>query len=200
MTMARILIAFLLLCTPAPAAAQEVTMSERREADGSFTLSHEIVIDAPAAEIWAAISTAAGWRTWAVPLAWDAPVEPETIETSYSPNAQPGDPTTIRQRLLARIPGRLLVFRTIKAPDGFPNFETFARTTGFIELEPLGERRTRVRITGAGYADTEAGRQILGFFRSGNRISLERLRQRFVSGPLDWAAIRAAEARQGQGQ
>jgi uncharacterized protein YndB with AHSA1/START domain len=188
--MARMLMALILLFVPTLAAAQPVTMNERREADGSSTLSHEIVIDAPSAEIWTAVATAAGWRTWAVPVAWDAPVEPETLETSYARNAQPGDPTTIRQRILARIPGRLLVFRTVKAPDGFPNFETFARTTGFIELEPLGERRTRVRITGTGYADSEAGRQIIGFFRDGNRISLERLRDRFVNGPIDWAAQR----------
>ncbi len=189
--MLRFALAALLVLAPAAAAAQDVVMDERREADGTTTLSHDVVIDAPAAEIWTAISTAAGWRTWAVPVAWDAPVEPGTIETSYNPAAQPGDPTTIRQRILARIPGRLLVIRTVKAPDGFPHFETFARTTGFMELEPLGERRTRVRVTGTGYPDTEAGRQILGFFRDGNRISLERLNQRFVSGPLDWAAIAA---------
>jgi uncharacterized protein YndB with AHSA1/START domain len=189
--MLRLALAALLFLAPAAAAAQSVTMDERREADGTTTLTHEIVIDAPAAEIWTAISTASGWRTWAVPVAWDSPVEPGTIETSYTPSARPGDPSTIRQRILARIPGRLLVFSTVKAPDGFPNFETFARTIGFMELEPLGERRTRVRVTGTGYPDTEAGRQILGFFRDGNRISLERLRQRFLSGPLDWAAIAA---------
>lgn len=186
--MARLLIALLLLCVPALAAAQDVTMSERREADGTSTLSHEIVIDAPAAEVWAAVSTAAGWRTWAVPVAWDAPVEPDTLETSYNPQARPGDASTIRQRILARIPGRLLVFRTVKAPDGFPHFETYARTTGFFELEPLAARRTRVRLTGTGFADSDAGRQLLGFFREGNRVSLESLRQRFAGGPRDWSA------------
>ena len=186
--MLRLALAALLFLAPAAIAAQDVTMDERREADGTTTLSHAIVIDAPVADVWAAISTAAGWRTWAVPVAWDSPVEPDTIETSYNPAAQPGDPSTIRQRILARIPGRLLVFRTVKAPQGFPHFETFARTTGFMELEPLGERRTRVRVTGTGYPDTEAGRTILGFFRDGNRVSLESLRQRFVSGPRDWPA------------
>ncbi|HYD13530.1 MAG TPA: SRPBCC family protein [Allosphingosinicella sp.] len=186
--MLRLALAALLFLAPAGVAAQDVTMDERREADGTTTLSHAIVIDAPAAEVWAAVSSAAGWRTWAVPIAWDSPVEPDTIETSYSPNAQPGDPTTIRQRILARIPGRLIVFRTVKAPEGFPHFETFARTTGFMEVEPLGERRTRVRVTGTGYPDTEAGRTVLGFFRDGNRVSLESLRQRFVSGPRDWSA------------
>ena len=186
--MLRLALATLLFLVPAAAAAQDVTMAERREADGTTTLTHEVTIPAPAAEVWAAIATAEGWKTWAVPVAWDAPVEPETIETSYNPAARPGDPSTIRQRILARIPGRLIVFRTVKAPDGFPHFETFARTTGFMELERLGERRTRLRLTGTGYPDTEAGRTILGFFRDGNRVSLESLRQRFVSGPRDWSA------------
>lgn len=122
-----------------------------------------------------------------VPVAW-AP-EPDVIETSYSPNAQPGDPSTIRQRILAAVPERLLVFRTVRAPAAFPNFDTYAQVISTFELEPLGERRTRVRLTGHGYADTEAGRQLLAFFREGNRVSLERLRERFASGPLDWTRL-----------
>ena len=39
----------------------------------------------------------------------------------------------------------------------------------------------------------EAGRQLLGFFRDGNRISLERLRHRFASGPLDWVRETSSE-------
>lgn len=185
--------AFLLALAAAPLPAQDgsaVAVSERVEADGTTTLSHELVIEAAAADVWAAFATAEGWRTWAVPVAWDAPIEPETIETSYSRDARPGDATTIRQRILARLPGRLLVFRTVKAPDGFPHFESFARTTGFVEIEPLGAARSRVRLTGTGYAGDEAGRALLGFFRDGNRISLERLRDRFVNGPVDWSAAR----------
>ena len=49
-----------------------------------------------------------------------------------------------------------------------------------------------MRLTGAGYPDTEAGRQLLGFFREGNRTSLEQLRQRFVTGPIDWSRRQAA--------
>lgn len=186
-------LAFALLAS-APAFAQEIAVSERREADRSVTLIHETVVEASPAEVWEAVANAAGWRSWAVPVAWDSPVEPDTIETSYTPDARPGDPTTIRQHILARIPGRLIVFRTVKAPDGFPHFDTFRRTTGFIEIEPAGERRSRVRITGAGYADSEAGRLLLGFFREGNRVSLDRLRRRFADGPIDWAAERRAAA------
>jgi hypothetical protein len=122
-----------------------------------------------------------------VPVSW-AP-EADVIETSYTPTARSGDPSTIRQRVVAAIPGRMLVFRTIRAPQGFPDFDTYAQVTSAFELEPAGDGRTRVRLTGTGYADTEAGRRLLGFFREGNRVSLERLRQRFRTGPLDWAAV-----------
>ena len=170
---------------------EPVAVSSTLGSDGRHSLVHETVVDAPADSVWRAISTVEGWRTWAVPFAWSP--EPDLIETSYSPTAQPGDSTTIRQRVLAAVPERLLVFRTVRAPAGFPNFETFAQVTSVFELEPLGADRTRVRLTGAGYADTEAGRQLLAFFRDGNRVSLERLRQRFATGPLDWNAVLARD-------
>jgi uncharacterized protein YndB with AHSA1/START domain len=188
--MTRILLAFLILLLPAAAAAQDVSVSDRREADGTLTLSHEVVVAAAPAQIWAAIATPEGWRTWAVPVSWIAPDDPDSIESSYDPAARPGDPSIIRQHFLARLPGRLLVFRTTRAPQGFPHFETYARVTSFFELDPVDAGHTRVRLTGAGYADDEAGRLLLGFFRDGNRVSLERLRDRFVDGPADWAARR----------
>ena len=165
---------------PAPIAAKSV-----QEADGSRTLVHEVVVDAPREQVWAAISTAEGWKTWAVPVAW--PTEGGGIETSYTPTASPGDSSTIRQEVLLRVPQRLMVFRTVKAPQGFPNFATYARVTSAFELEPAGAGRTRVRLTGAGYADDEAGRALLAFYERGNAASLEWLRGRFRDGPVDWA-------------
>lgn len=163
---------------------QPVAISASRGSDGSHSLSHEILIDAPPAEIWQAIATAQGWAGWAVPIAWG---EGDVIETSYAPGAARGDPTNIRQQIALSVPGRLLAFRTTRAPDGFPHFDTFRQVLHLFELEPLGESRTRVRLTGTGYADTEAGRQLLTFFRDGNRVSLERLRRRFAAGPIDWS-------------
>lgn len=171
--------------------AESVAATESRSPDGSLMLVHETVVDAPADEVWSAISTAEGWRSWAVPVAWES--APGTLETSYDPAASPGDSSTIRQMIVASIPGRLLAFRTVKAPDGFPHFDTFTQVTAMIELEPQGDRQTQVRIVGAGYPDDEAGRQLLGFFRDGNRISLERLRRRFDEGPIDWSRERSGE-------
>lgn len=170
-----------------------ITVSTSQALDGSLTLVHETVIDAPLAQVWEAIATAEGWRTWAVPVAWSA--APDLIETSYTPTASPGDAATIRQRILASVPGRMIAFRTVKAPEGFPDFDVFSRTTGLFELEPVGERRTRLRFTGAGYPDTDAGRRLVGFFEQGNKVSLERLRARFAAGPIDWSKMPAAASK-----
>lgn len=174
-----------LLALPFPATAQEVSERTTTEADGSRTLAHEMTVAAPAAEVWTAISTAKGWKSWAVPVAWSP--DANTIETSYSPTAVPGDATTIRQTIVARVPGRLLAFRTVKAPQGFPHFDTYAGITSFFELEPVEGGKTRVRLTQTGYPGNEAGTVLLGFFRTGNRQTLEMLRDRFVTGPIDWS-------------
>lgn len=171
--------------TPAPA-SEPVTVAQRQEADGSHTLVHEVVVNAPVGEVWAAISSADGWKTWAAPVAWVPEGAPDVIETSYSPDARPGDPSTIKQQIVARIPGRLMVFRTVKAPAAFPDLDTYSKVTSLFELEAAGEGRTRVRLTGTGYADTPAGRRLLGFFEKGNSTSLQWLRTRMEQGPTDW--------------
>lgn len=168
---------------------EPVDVSQTRAPDGTWTLRHETVVDAPVAMVWRAISTAEGWRGWAAPRAWMTEAEPDLIETSYDPDARPGEPATIRHRILASVPERMLAFRTIKAPGGFPDFDAYRRTLSVLEIEPVGESRARVRVIGAGYPDTEAGRRLLGFFRDGNRIVLQRMQQMFVTGPVDWPAV-----------
>ena len=162
-------------------------MTKHIEADGTHTLVHEVVVEAPAQQVWAAISTAEGWKTWAVPVAWTPPGQPDILETSYNPAAKPGDPETIQQRFLARVPGRLLAFRTVKAPAKFPHWEAYQLVSSVFELEQLAPAKTKVRLTGVGYPDSPAGKQLVSFFERGNSASLEWLRARFVEGPADWS-------------
>jgi uncharacterized protein YndB with AHSA1/START domain len=169
------------LAASAQAQAQDaVTVETRIEADGTATLVHELLVGAPAAQVWAAISTPEGWTIWAVPAAWWVEGEPDVLETSYDPADKPGSASTIRQRFLARIPGRLLAFRTIKAPAGFPHWESYRLVTSVFELEPAGQR-TRVRLTSTGYPDSEAGRELVAFFTRGNAETLEQLAARFAA-------------------
>jgi uncharacterized protein YndB with AHSA1/START domain len=181
-------LAWLIAANPqSPLVSDRVQIEARQEAEGSHTLVHEVTVDAHARDVWAAISTPDGWRSWAAPVARGIEGDPEIIETSYSPSAAVGDETTIRQRVLAKVPERLLVFQTVKAPAGFPHFDTYKAVVSVIELEPAGASQTKVRLTTTGYADTAAGRRLMGFFRDGNRISLEQLWARFAHGPIDWA-------------
>ena len=168
-----------------------VRMSEAIAADGSRTLSHELVVPAPPEQVYAAFSTAEGWRTWAVPHAWADADDGDLMETSYSPAPAQGDQRNIQQRFLLRMPHRLIAFRTTRTPPGFPHATEYQRVTSVVELEPVGGG-TRVRLSGTGYPAGAAGDTLLGFFREGNRTSLEQLRARFVSGPVDWAARQAA--------
>ena len=180
--MIRSLIFATALLFSSPALAGPVTDEVRTEADGTITLSHEVVVDAPPQAVWEAISTVEGWKSWAVPVAW---ANGDTFETSYNPAARPGDAANIKNRFLSSDPGRRLVFRTVKAPEGFRHFEALARVEHTFELSPEGSG-TRVRLTGAGYSADEGGKAMLAFFRAGNKVSLEMLRDRLDKGPIDW--------------
>jgi uncharacterized protein YndB with AHSA1/START domain len=169
----------------AATASEPVTTANRVEADGTRTMAHEALLAAPMADVWAAISTPEGWKSWAVPAAWMLPDDPDVLETSYDPNDRPGSASTIRQRFVARIPGRLLAFRTIKAPEGFPHWDTYRQVVSVFELEPAGQK-TRIRLTSSGYPDNEAGEALITFFSRGNAETLESLQNRFTNGPVDW--------------
>lgn len=193
------------LCVVWPATAQEapaepvveiaspppVELATQTEGDGTVTLTHSALVAAPIAEVWAAVSTPQGWVAWAVPLARWAEGESDVLETSYDPGELAGGPGAIWQQFVARIPGRLLVFRTIKTPDDFPHGDDYRKVTGIFELVTEGGG-TRVRLTSTGYPDSEGGRALAGFFAKGNAATLESLQRRFAEGPKVWA-VRPAE-------
>lgn len=163
--------------TGAHASAQTLVQASRvEEADGTLTLVHEVEIAAPVASAWTAISTREGWTRWGVPVAWWDPQDPDVLETSYDPKAQPGAPQNIRQRFLVRVPNRLLAFQTIKAPAGFADAQHFAAMRTVFELTPMSAERTRVRLTGVGYPRNDAGRRLLSFFEQGNATTLQSLK------------------------
>ncbi|MEO5705598.1 MAG: SRPBCC domain-containing protein [Alteraurantiacibacter sp.] len=183
-----VFLALALAALPAPIWAQDSAVAVTRsvEADGTTTLVHEVTIPASNADVWRAVSTAQGWMDWAVPIAWGDPAT-GILETSYNPSAHPGDPGTIVQQFVATIPGRLLAFRTTKAPAGFAAAETYYRVTSVFELEAL-TGGTRLRLTSVNFAATPEGTQLADFFAEGNASSLDHLRQRFIDGPKDWSA------------
>lgn len=186
----RSLSAALLLLAASPAVAQQTDVSLATETDGTRTLVHEITVPAPQEEVWTALATIEGWRTWAVPLARAVPGSPDRFETAYDPAAEPGAASTIEQQWIERAAPDSVTFRTTRTPAGFPHADAYVRVTSRFFLTPAGDGATRVRLTGSGYPAGPAGDALIGFFREGNRLSLQQLHKRFAEGPIDWTAPR----------
>jgi uncharacterized protein YndB with AHSA1/START domain len=174
------LIAFALALAAPAAHAQTVTT----QGDGSRTLTVEALVPAGPDAVWQSVSTAEGWKSWAVPVAW---LSGDVLETSYIPSARPGDAGNIQQRFLERVPGHTLVFRTIRTPEGFPHAQAFMGVTHFLLLLPEAGG-TRVRLTDKGYPAGPAGDELLGFFKTGNQETLDHLAARFGLAPLEFLA------------
>jgi uncharacterized protein YndB with AHSA1/START domain len=154
---------------------------------------HRTTIPAPPAAVWQAISTADGWRTWAVPVAYLDEIRPgAVIETSYQAGARRGDPANIHNTVVAYLPGKMLAFAATNAPPNFPDRELLRDLASVIELEPAGEGATRVTASMMGYGTDPKYDRLFGFFTNGNALTLRQLRERFATGPIDWAARAAA--------
>jgi len=186
-------IAVALLAAPAAAnpAFPNVTDTSYAEPDGSQVIRQSIRVKAPAERVWTAISTAEGWRGWAVPAAWVDFRIGGVIETSYDPAATRGRAGNIRNEIVTYVPGRLLAIRTIQAPPGFEHAEEFGRTTTLLELKSLDADTTEVTLTGVGFRPEPAFKALFEKFRQGDAWTLESLKKSLEGTPPDWARAEA---------
>lgn len=157
--------------------------------DGGFVLRHEVVVSAPPEAVWDAFTTAEGWMSWAVPFARIDFRLGGRIETSYELTAAPGDPANILSRILAFLPGRMLAFQAERPPPDFPHPELLEGLFSVVEIAPHGEHASRVTVSGVGYTNAPGHRELRTFFERGNAWTLERLAERFASGPVDWSTM-----------
>ncbi|MBX7249363.1 MAG: SRPBCC domain-containing protein [Caulobacteraceae bacterium] len=155
----------------------DVRDSSYREADGWGVIQLSTVVRAPAARIWAALSTAQGWERWSVKRAWVDFRLGGMIETSYSETATQGAPANIRNRIEAYAPGRMLTIRNVQAPPGFPNAEDFAQTVTTILLTPRPDGSTEVTVTGVGFRPGASFDDLYAKFRMGNAWTLQNLKR-----------------------
>jgi uncharacterized protein YndB with AHSA1/START domain len=184
-----LLFACALFVLAAAAAAQEVENTSYRADDDTRVLQHRITVEAPAADVWDAWTTTEGIRSWAVPVGRIDFRLGGIWESSYNLDARIGDPGNIQNRILAYLPDRMLTIQAVAAPPGFPHRELLSEIFTVIELEALDAARTRVTVSMVGYASGEGFDVLYGHFEKGNAWTLEKLRQRFVEGPVDWASV-----------
>jgi hypothetical protein len=127
------------------------------EPNGDRVIRLSVEAAAPSEDVWRALTTADGWKSFSVAFAVVDMKVGGIIETSYNPKAQPGDPDNIKNEIVAYVPGRILV--------------------------PHGKDKTLVTLTAVGYRPGEAYDDLLKKFQWGDAYTLDKLRQRFEPHP-----------------
>ncbi|HYC67462.1 SRPBCC domain-containing protein [Brevundimonas sp.] len=178
-----LLVAAMTALSGSPATAQTaggLVDSSSVEANGHRIIQLSVEIPAPPSEVWTALTTAEGWRRLGVGFAEVDFRTGGVIETAYAPDATAGAPGNIQNQIVAYVPGRMLAIRNVKAPPGFPHAAEFGQTATVMELDPVGEDRTRVTLTATGFGPGPAFDTLYGFFHQGNGQTLELLRDSFA--------------------
>lgn len=172
-----------------------VTTTLLPEPEGRQALSQSIDVAAPPAAVWEALTTGAGWRSWAAPFAEVDFRLGGIIETSYQAGARAGAPGNIRNQIVAYVPQRLLAIRNVQAPPNTPfDAAAFQTLHTAVLLDPIDGGRTRVTTVMSGLRSGEPWDGVLKHFRWGNAWTLEKLKERFDKGPVDWARLMAPRA------
>lgn len=177
------------LFVSAALAAQEVENSTYIAPDGSRVLRHATDVPASVAEVWEALTTTDGVRSWAVPVAEVDFRLGGIWESSYRLDGRIGDERNIRNRFISYLPLRMVSIQAVQAPPGFPHADLLPELFTVIEVEELATDRTRVTISMVGYREGEGYDVLFRHFDAGNAWSLEQLRKRFAEGPVDWHAL-----------
>ena len=134
------------------------------------------MVDAPVDAVWAAYTTAEGWRGWAAPAAQVDLRPGGTIRTHYGPDAKIGDPGTIVLHIVNYVPQRILTLRA-EQQDNWP--EAMKRDAdhlmNVIVFDAVSDRRPRISSYGVGYGAAPEYDEMLGFFSNANRGLYEKL-------------------------
>ena len=142
-------------------------------------ITSEAILNAPLDDVWKAWTTREGIESWMVAKT-DFKLEiGATWRTSYSKESTLDDDSTIQHLILAYDQGRMLAFRTVKPPKGFPFPSALAKTWTVVYLEPRGAAKTHITVRMNGYTEDEESQKMRAFFERGNRITLESLVKRF---------------------
>ena len=140
----------------------------------------EGVVNAPVNKVWQEWTTKEGIESWMVnKTEFDLKVG-ALWRTSYSKDSNLNDDASIHHTILAFDPGRMLSFRTVKVPKGFPFPDALAKTWCVVYLEPVGEKQTKVTLRMLGYDDTEDSKKMRGFFEQGNKQTIDQLVKKFA--------------------
>jgi uncharacterized protein YndB with AHSA1/START domain len=141
----------------------------------------EAVVNAPVSRVWEAFATKAGMESWMVANGDIDPRVGGRMRTSYRTGADLEGDTAIHHTILSIDPERMLSYRTVKSPAGFPFAETIGQTWTVIYFEPVDAGRTKVTVRMLGYTNDPESQKMRAFFEGGNKATLDALVKRFAT-------------------
>jgi len=141
----------------------------------------EAVLNAPVEAVWKGWTTKAGLEAWLVgKTEIDLKVGGIWL-TNYNKDSNLKDDTTIEQTILAFDPGRMLAFRTTRAPANFPH-RKITQTWTVVYFESSGAGKTRITARMFGFEDDEESLKMRAFFERGNRFEMDKAMKFFENG------------------
>ncbi len=139
----------------------------------------EALVAAALADVWAAWTTPEGLRSFFAPQVNMRLEAGGPFEILFHPDAHEGSRGSEGCRVLAFAPPRVLAF-SWNAPPSMPAVRQ-ERTQVVVELEPLGERLTRVRLTHTGWKEGAEWDQAYAYFDIAWGKVLSSLNQSFTA-------------------
>jgi uncharacterized protein YndB with AHSA1/START domain len=151
---------------------------------GTRSVSHEITLSAPPAEVWALLTTAEGTRQF---FGEDARIELRVggpYEIYFSMDAPEGQRGSEGCHVLTFVPNEVLSFEW-NAPPSFAELRDVKRWV-VIQLEPIDGNRTHLTLTDLGFGEGPQWEEVRRYFERAWNIVLTRLEQRIATGKALW--------------
>ena len=149
-------------------AADGVTDTSFTEPNGDRVLQQSIDIAAAPACLWRSLADEEGLKAFGMTVVHVEMKNGGVIEEGFSPTAKIGGSDTIRHRIIAYLPERLLVLRNVSTPPGPPHAELYRNVVQIISIDPQANGKTRFTISHTGYGAGADYDQLYAFFQKGN--------------------------------
>ncbi len=150
-------------------------------------LRYEMEVDTPITEVWKAIATEEGVKTWMAPVAKFDLKTGGMVQTNYNMNAEIDDKETITLGIINYIPNEMLIYK-ITLNNVFPEKcrKEDKNLQEIIQLKPITKNKTMVISTMVGWGVGKEWDKTYSFFEKGNKWSYQQLIKRFKNGAIAW--------------
>ncbi|MEO6668859.1 MAG: SRPBCC domain-containing protein [Ferruginibacter sp.] len=155
--------------------------------NGEKFLRFEMEVDTPVAEVWQAIATEEGVKTWMAPVAKLDLKTGGTVQTNYNIASRIGEEGTISLGIINYMPNELLIYK-ITLNNMFPEKcrKEDKNLLEIIQIKPVSKIRTKIISTMVGWGVGKEWDKTYSFFERGNKWSYQQLIKRFRNGVIDW--------------